>query len=299
MRADLTPGPIPALAERGREGGRAANDLSMNLHFAHANAFPPGAYAPLLDDLRARFTVRAMDSRPLWPGSDPGKLHDWHPLADDLVAYLSDQGARGWVGVGHSLGAILTVEAALRRPEFFRALVLIDPVIFSRPLMAGWNAARRLGLGRRVHPLIPTALRRRRVFLSADEMFERYRRAPIFRRLSDAALRAYVDSVAAPRANGQPGVELAFSPEWEVAIYESGPLDLLDKLHKLSVPVLAIRGAESDTFRPLGVRALKKRVPGAVVRDVPATGHLVPLEAPGECAKLIVEFVKSVSEFDK
>jgi len=150
--------------------------------------------------------------------------------------------------------------------------VLIDPVIFSRPLMAGWNAARRLGLGRRVHPLIPTALRRKRVFASADEMFERYRRAPIFRRLSDASLRAYVDSVAGPRANGQPGVELAFSPEWE----------------------LAIRGAESDTFRPWGVQALKQRLPHAVVRDVPGTGHLVPLEAPEECARLIVEFIDSI-----
>jgi len=266
----------------------------MNLHFAHANAYPPGAYAPLLDDLRRRFAVRAMASRPLWPGSAPGKLHDWHPLADDLVAYLDKHGARGWVAVGHSLGAILTAEAALRRPEFFRALVLIDPVIFSRPLMAGWNAARRLGLARRVHPLIPTALRRRRVFLSADEMFERYRRAPIFRRLSDASLRAYVASVAGPRADGQPGVELAFSPEWEVAIYESGPLDLLDKLHLLTLPVLAIRGAESDTFRPWGVRALKQRLPSAVVRDVPGTGHLVPLERPGECATIIIEFVEAL-----
>jgi pimeloyl-ACP methyl ester carboxylesterase len=266
----------------------------MDLHFAHANGYPPGAYAPLLTALGRRFRVRAMTTRPLRPGSSPDEIRDWRDLANDLEAYLEAEGARGWLGVGHSLGAILTAEVALRRPEFFAALALIDPVIFSRPLMAGWSAARRLGLGRRVHPLIPTTLRRRRVFADTDEMFARYRRAPIFRRLSDAALRAYVEAAARPRANGQPGVELAYSPEWEVKIYESGPLDLLDRLGQLKPPVLAIRGAQTDTFLPLAVRALKKRLPGAVIREVPETGHLVPMEQPEVVVRMIAEFVSSL-----
>jgi pimeloyl-ACP methyl ester carboxylesterase len=267
----------------------------LNLHFAHANGYPPGAYAPLLAELGPHFDVRAMEGRALWPGSTPDGLRDWRPLADDLEADLEAQGARGWLGVGHSLGAILTAEVALRRPEFFGALVLIEPVIFSRALMAAWDVTRRVGLGRRAHPLIPATLRRRRVFADADEMFARYRRAPIFRRLDDDGLWAYVRAMARPRAGGQPGVELAYSPEWEVKIYETGPLDLLDRLHRMEPPVLAIRGAETDTFRPLGVRALKKRLPGAIVRDVPGTGHLAPLEKPAACAQIILEFVESIN----
>ena len=186
------------------------------LHFANANGYPPAAYAPLLAELTPRYHVIALRSRPLQPGSDPASLHSWLPFVDELIAFLDAQQARGWAGVGHSLGAVTTVLAALRRPELFRAIVAIEPVFFNPLKLAAFDVIRALGLAERVHPLIAGARRRRRVFASADEMFARYRQAPVFRRLDDRALRAYVDAVAVPRA-GQPGVELAFSPEWEGA----------------------------------------------------------------------------------
>lgn len=261
------------------------------LHFAHANGYPPEAYAPLLAALTPRYHVRAGRSRPLRPGANPAGLRTWQPLVDDLLADLEAQGARGWVGVGHSLGAMLTTSVALRRPEMFRALVLIEPVFFSWRLLTAWNLFRRLGLARYVHPLIPGALRRRRVFASAEEMFERYRRAPIFSRIDEAGLRAYVRALARPRADG-PGVELAYAPEWEVAIYATGPLNLWPQLPRLKLPVLIVRGQETDTLRPAAVRRLRRTLPHAVVRDVPHTGHLVPLEAPGVVAGLILEFLE-------
>lgn len=259
------------------------------LHFAHANGYPPEAYAPLLATLTPRWRVRAQRARPLWPGSSPAGLHSWQPLVDDLQAELEALGARDWVGVGHSLGAITTASVALRRPELFRALVLIEPVFFSGPLLAAWNLFRRLGLAHAVHPLIPGALRRRRVFASADEMFARYRRAPIFSRIDDAGLRAYVDALARPAEGG--GVELAYAPEWEVAIYESGPLNLWPQIARLTLPVLIVRGQETDTLRPAAMRQLRRKLPHAVVVEVPHTGHLVPLEAPGVVGAAIREFL--------
>jgi pimeloyl-ACP methyl ester carboxylesterase len=173
-------------------------------------------------------------------------------------------------------------------------VVLIEPVLFSWGLMTAWNTARRLGLQDRVHPLIPSARRRKRAFPGTGEMFTRYRRASIFRRMDDAALHAYVTAMARPRADGQPGVELAYSADWEVRIYETGPLDLRDRIGALKLPLLAIRGAETDTFRPAAVRMLKQRLPQATVRDVPQSGHLVPLEKPGEVAGMIEEFVEGL-----
>ncbi len=261
------------------------------LTFAHANGYPPEAYAPLLHALTPHYHVTATPLRPLWPGSQPDGLRNWQPLADDLLADLESQGARGWVGVGHSLGALLLATVALRKPELFRALVLIEPVFFPLRLLAAWNFFRRVGLARYVHPLIPGALRRRRVFASADEMFARYRRAPIFSRIDDAGLRAYVDSLARPRPDGT--VELAFSPEWEAKIYATGPLNLWGAIQRLTVPVLIVRGHETDTLRPSAVRRLQAKLPRAVVVDVPHTGHLVPLEAPGVVAEATLAFLQT------
>jgi pimeloyl-ACP methyl ester carboxylesterase len=196
------------------------------------------------------------------------------------------------VGVGHSLGAVTTVLAALRRPELFRAVVAIDPVFFNPLKLAAYDVFRRLGQAERVHPLIAGARRRRRAFASTDEMFGRYRQAAVFRRLDDAALRAYVDAAAAPSPDGQ-GVTLAVTPEWEAAIYATGPYNLWRQLSKLKPPLLVIRGAESDTFDPGAVKALRQRLPTAQILEVPATGHLVPLEKPADVGRAILEFLEA------
>lgn len=41
------------------------------LHFYHANGYPPGVYAPLLERLATRFEVDALALRAMWPGIAP------------------------------------------------------------------------------------------------------------------------------------------------------------------------------------------------------------------------------------
>ena len=61
------------------------------LHFSHANGYPPQAYQPLLSRLSQNYAVKAMHLRPLWPGADPETLADWRPLAADLADFLQAQ----------------------------------------------------------------------------------------------------------------------------------------------------------------------------------------------------------------
>ena len=106
-----------------------------HLHLAHANGFPPGTYEPLAEALTDLYHVFGMPARPLWPSSQPENAPDWHPLADDLIAGLDHLGMQGIVGVGHSLGGVLTMWASIARPDLFRAVVLIDPVILPPPVL--------------------------------------------------------------------------------------------------------------------------------------------------------------------
>ncbi|MGQ0603958.1 MAG: alpha/beta fold hydrolase [Anaerolineales bacterium] len=263
------------------------------LHFAHANGYPPRAYTPLLELLATRYHVIAQPAQPLWPNSQPNGLHDWTTFADDLIAELSTRADGPVIGVGHSLGGVTTLMAALRQPELFHAIVLIDPVIFIRPFLWLWRVVKALGLGKRLHPLIPGALKRRRVFASAEEMFTRYRRAEVFSRMDDAALRVYVDSLAAPRTDGQ--VELNYSPEWEVAIYYFGPPDLWTEMPRLRVPMLLIYGAQSDTFSPRALADMQRALPNADYHRIEDAGHLVPLEKPNEVGQVILTFLNKVT----
>ncbi len=262
------------------------------LHFANANGYPAPAYQRLLETLTPRYHVQAMVSRPLWAGSRPEAIDSWRPLVDDLVQFLDERGARGWIGVGHSLGAIVSAAAALRRPELFRALVLLDPVFLQPAVLALYGLIQKLGLAGWVHPLVPGARRRRRVFDSAEAMVARYRRAAVFKGLDDDALRDYVAAATRPAPGAEGAVELAWTPEWEARVYETGPPNMWGELHRLRLPVLAIRGAESDTFTPAGVRALRQRLPRVVVREVAGAGHLVALEKPEETGRLMREFLE-------
>ncbi|MBI5296748.1 MAG: alpha/beta hydrolase [Chloroflexi bacterium] len=265
------------------------------LHFLHANGYPPACYEPLFDLLRSQYRVFGMTLRPLWPDSKPEELRDWNPLSDDLLNFLDEQKVGPLLGVGHSIGAIVTLRAALMQPERFRALVLLDPVLFVPSFILKWNLARLLGVGQRVHPLIPSALKRRRHFDNLDVVFRGYRKRDVFRYFSDESLRAYISGIARPKDSG--GFELAYSPEWEAHIYYTGvwrDMELWRGLPRLQVPTLIIRGAETDTFLERAGELVKRRQPKVQVVTVPRSTHLVPLEHPAEVFEIMQSFLKEI-----
>ena len=265
------------------------------LHFLHANGYPPGCYKSLLDLLQTNYHVFGMLLRPLWENSRPEEVNDWRIFSDDLLRFLSDYNTEPVVGVGHSIGATVTLRAALRDPGKFRALVLIEPVLFPSSRMISWNFVRAIGLGNRLHPKIPAAFKRRRTFDDLDLIFRGYRTRKVFQYMNDENLRIYIDGITKPSANG--GYELAFSPEWEARIYYTGlrDFDIWRHLPKLEVPTLFIRGAETDTFWEQAANLVKRKQPNARVETVEKSTHLLPLERPKEVFEIMQSFLKEVS----
>lgn len=265
------------------------------LHFAHGNGYPPAAYAPLVEYLTPHHRVLGILARPLWPppaSPSPDGLRDWHPLVGDLIRFCDERGLSNVIGAGHSLGSIVTMLAAIRRPDLFRALVVIDPVLLSRRRSIAWGISKKAGMAQWVHPLIGKTLRRQRLFADAETMFAVYRQKPIFARLDDDALRTYVDALARPRAGG--GIELAYAPEWEAHIYATSPHDLWASLPLIHCPPLVIYGCESDTFLSQTLVEMKQILPAATYCGIPEAGHLVPLERPRRVAESILAFTTSL-----
>ncbi len=265
----------------------------LPLHFLHANGYPPECYKPLLELLKTDYRVFGMYLRPLWEGSKPQEIQTWHPLSDDLLRFLSDREPGPVIGVGHSVGAVVTLRAALREPDRFRALVLIDPVLFVPARLAAWSIIRALGIGDRLHPLIRTAQKRRRTFDDLETVFRGYRTRPLFRYMSDESLRAYIAGIAKPSTNGR--YELAYSPEWEAQIYRTGlrDFDIWRNLPKLEVPTLILRGAETDTFLENAARLVKKKQPKVRIETLEKSTHILPLERPKEVFDIMQSFLRN------
>lgn len=259
------------------------------IHLAHANGFPPAAYRLLAETLTDRFRVLSLPARPLWPGSQPESIADWHLLADDLIEGLDVLGLRDILGVGHSLGGVLTLWAAIRRPDLFRAVVLIDQVILPPAWLQMIRLIRRLGLYWH-QPLVQAALHRRQTWPSRQACYEHYRARPLFASWPEASLRAYVEAATRPRADG--GFELVYPPQWEARIFATTPTDIWRDVPQLRLPALFVRGEHSDVFRPECQRRIACYLPGAQFAVVPNAGHLVPLECPAETEAAIRDFLE-------
>jgi pimeloyl-ACP methyl ester carboxylesterase len=269
-----------------------SNQIGEPLHFLHANGYPPTCYKSFLELLQTRYHVFGMLLRPLWEGSNPDDIQDWKPFSEDLLEFLAHRKASPVIGVGHSIGAIVTLRAALRDPGKFHALVLIDPVLFVPSFLVKWYIVRMLGLGDRLHPLIAAAKKRRQTFDDLETVFRSYRGRSVFRAMGDENLRTYIEGITRKTDNGS--YELIYSPEWEAQIYRTGmqDFDIWHGLPKLEVPTLFIRGAETDTFLEDAAKYVKRKQPRARVETLDRTTHLLPLERPQEVFDIMQSFLQ-------
>ena len=266
----------------------------LPLHFLHANGYPPNCYKPLLELLKTRYQVFGMHLRPLWIGSKPEEIKNWHPLSDDLLRFFSDRAPGPVIGVGHSIGAMVTLRAALRDPSRFHALVLIDPVLFVPRTLISWHIVRMLGLGDRLHPLIKGAKKRRRTFDDLETVFRGYRTREVFRYMSDENLRIFIEGISQPKADG--GYELVYSPDWEAQIYRTSmhDFDIWRGLSSLEVPTLFLRGTETDTFFENAARLVKRKQPKAQVEALEKSTHILLLERPQEVFDIMQSFLTTL-----
>lgn len=256
------------------------------LHLAHGNGFPPLTYRRLAAGLTSRFRVVGMAARPLWGPERPELLTEWWALAHDLRRELGVRRLEGVVGVGHSLGGVVSALAAVEDPSLFSALVLVDPVVFTGFRAALWGVMKGLRVARWL-PLVRQTRRRRERWPDREAARAGWARAPRFARWQPDVLDDYVRSGTVERDGG--GVGLRFPREWEARIFEVAPHDVWADLRRLTVPTVFVRGSASATFLHAAARRAAREVPGARVVEVPGTTHFIPMERPDELAQAILE----------
>jgi pimeloyl-ACP methyl ester carboxylesterase len=265
------------------------------LLFCHANGYPPACYQPLMENLaQPGRRIMAPHLRSLWPNADPLAIANWRTFSDDLASFLDTHASESITAVGHSVGGIQILRLAIAQPERFKAVILLDPVLFPLWMILFWNVIYSLGIAYRVHPLTAAAGRRRSVFASREMVFESYRRKPVFRYLDDAALRQMIEGMFVEASLGGE-CRLAQPTAWEQRIYVTGlrkDYELWQGLRTLGLPVLIVRGAETDTFWVETAQRVRQVRPRTRIETVKKATHLVPLERPGETAGLIEDFLK-------
>ncbi len=255
----------------------------------HANGFCGALWAPVARALAAGYTVFALDARGHGHSSKPTEpsAYRWECFADDLSS-LSEQillevrrDAIDLV-VGHSFGGTAAVVAAALRPDLFRRLVLVDPVVPPPPTMP------ELGDGRDVARLLAAGARRRRsLWQSREEARKSWEANGFFARWDREVFDLYLGEGL--RRNPDGTVELRCPPQVEAMIFESGPLlDPYEFAKRVPLPVLVLH-AEHGSFPEGFHQALAEALPQGALQAV-AGSHLLPMEAPGLVAEAVMRF---------
>ena len=95
------------------------------------------------------------------------------------------------------MGGIALLRAALREPERFKAIVLLDPVLFPPYFIRAWNCIQisSTSCTASIHWLREhSSAAANSTILSV--LFKGYRRKSVFRYMDDESLRAYVEGIA-------------------------------------------------------------------------------------------------------
>ena len=270
-------------------GRKAAADKAGAIVFSHANGFPAGVYRQLFEAWRAKgYAVHAPDKfghDPAWPVTS-----NWPHLRDQLIAFVDTEVGGPAFLVGHSLGGMLSVLAASKRPDLARGVVLLDS-----PIIAGWRAhslqvAKATGLMPRITPS-RVSRSRRQAWPSRAVVREHFAKKSVFARWDPRVLDDYVKS-GFLRRDGQ--TVLAFYREVESRIYDTLPhhMQRVLRRHPLRCPLAFIGGRQSAELRQAGVEATRRL---AGERFVWTEGtHLFPMEQPEAAATEVLRQLASM-----
>lgn len=252
---------------------------------------------PDLDRLSDEFRLIYYDQRGRGKSAENVNPNEVTLLSDlnDLDRVRQHFGLNSVALLGHSWGAVLALEYALRRPTRVSHLLLMNPAPASAADVAAFRKIYIEKLGADMD-------RQRAIVASAayqkgdpDTVAARYRThfKPSLARAEDYE-KLMVRMQAAFRSQGSEGIVKARAVEdrlmldtWQVPGY-----DLTPKIRSLRVPTLVIAG--DHDFFPIEVAAhISDAIPKAQLVTMKGCGHFAYLECPGEVHNALVGFFKT------
>lgn len=265
--------------------------VERTLVFSHANGFPAGCYRVLFEAWRAAgWQVHALPQF----GHDAAYpvTSNWPHLREQLIHFIEREvkPAGPVTLIGHSLGGMLSLLVACRRPDLVDGLLMLDS-----PVIAGWRAhSVQVMKAMRLLPKVSPgkiSRQRRHEWPTRLAVSEHFAAKHKFARWDPRVLQDYVDSGFEEREGK---THLGFRREIETRIYDTLPhhLEALIRRHPPRCPVGFVAGTQSEESRAAGLAASK-----ALAKKNFAWmegSHLFPFERPDDTAALVLQMLDSM-----
>lgn len=210
----------------------------------------------------------------------------WENLAADADALRQRLGFAKWAVLGHSFGGQVALEYALRYPETVSHLVLLDTGGDGRWVQ---KKAAELLAERGYSPKKVELVRR---FFNGE--LTRWEFLPILMRIGDLYFHGPAPWLI---------IRDSIRGEWRTKIRPEALISagrglwkgwtVMDRLHEISLPTLAMAGREDFLFPPEHQEELAAAIPKAHLRIVESAGHNAHSEQPAEVIQAVTDFIAS------
>jgi pimeloyl-ACP methyl ester carboxylesterase len=206
--------------------------------------------------------------------NDPYSLAGQVQLLREIIETKAKN--RPVVVVGHSAGALVATEFALRYPELLNCLVLESPAVWRTPPVPSW-------LGR--------ALRNRTIENRGQRLLEGF---------SKAGMKILRDSFYDPAKLTQDVIdgytEPMKNPDWKLSLWRfmtaSQKNEVRTNLWRIEMPVLVITGDHDKIVKVEDTFKVAERLLLHSIYLVPNTGHLAHEEDPKDFLRVVNRFIE-------
>jgi len=231
---------------------------------------------PQLEVLERQYSCLSFDNRGCGQSQPAGRKITIRQMAEDTLALMTEAGWESAHLVGHSLGGMVALQAALLDPQRVRSLALLCS--FARGADV---TARLLSIGLRMR--FGSKAMREKAFL--ELVLAKNTQGPE----AGALLRRMAAII---------GHEVADVPEVTAdqlaAVRE---VDFTGQLGQLAgMPTLVVNGSKDLVAPPAAGRALARGIPDARYIEVADASHAYPVLQAQECAELLLEHLAAAEE---
>ena len=251
--------------------------------FLHATGF----HSRLWDQIAAQLTDHHIIAPDLRGHGQSTKLsiNHWSILSQDISELIRTLELKTVIGVGHSVGGHVLIESAVRLPDIFRHLLLLDPVVGSPEFYS--HAPKRVP-----ENFLKPILQRKRDFQSVEEMIDRFHNRRPYSLFKEEILKDYCTHGL---KKSDDGLTLACPPEIEASFYASNASNtkILDYAKSVARPVTIVRAKSNEQAKEFGFEG-SPTWPGLAGVFVNSTdlqfkelSHFIPMQAPDLCLQLI------------
>ena len=285
---------------------KSASDLTVNgysslgakgakrIHLLHGTGFSAMTLAAMASQLPQDWSLWLTDVPGHGGSTQPSKkMPDWQKMANTIADAIYRQANvkvdGPLIGIGHSMGGVLTLLAAHKYPDLFSEIILLDPVLFQNEMIIAQQLMRITGTWRH-RAMVKSVANRTSVWPNLEAMKANISSKPFYKAWQPQVISDYCQFSSIKCNEKEDTVVLSCSPSWEASIFGSYPTGLWRAVRNINIPVMILVANNSYFFIP---RAVKRaaRMNKNIQWKTFGENHCFPMEQPRETAKTIVNLI--------